>query len=63
MMVGRLPMREAAVSIGHLMMNSPTVNATPSVTVRFSSMEMRQRAQSRSCQASRNAKRSAVTLF
>ena len=45
-------MREAAVSMGHLMMNSPTLNATPSVTVRFSSMEIKQGAQTWPCRRS-----------
>ncbi len=49
-------MREAAVSMGHLITNSPASNATPRVTVRFSSMETRQRAQRRSNQAKKKSK-------
>ena len=50
-------MREAAVNMGHLMMNSPTLNATPRVTIRSLSMEMRQSAQRRSRHANKTAKR------
>jgi hypothetical protein len=43
-------------------MISPTVNATPSVTVRFPSMETWQKAQGGSCRARRRAKRSIETV-
>ena len=54
-------MVDAAVSMGQLTINSPTVKAMPWVTILTSSVEAKVTAQSRSPQANRKPKRVVAT--
>ena len=62
MMAGIPPINAPAMSMGHMIWNSPTVLAIPNVTVTIDSVLVRQMTQSRSPQAKRKAKMIVATI-